>query len=487
METGCVRLPTDALVVLAGPSASGKSTWANRWFRPGQVVSSDVLRGVVGEHQHDLRASDDAFALVDQIVERRLRRGLLTVIDSLGMDRERLDAWLAMANDHGRTSHLVTFNADAATCRRRNKSRANSVPAKVLTAQLKKWTQVQADLEPGFTEVHEPGTVSVVPASLLATAEPATRHLNFGLLVSAFDWPDDEPIRDRLGNIAAEAEHAGFESIWVMDHFMQIPQVGREWDPMLESYSTLAYLAAKTSRVGLGALVSCVTHRSLGHLGKTIATLDVLSGGRARCGLGLGWFEREHRAFGYEFPSTAERYELLEDALQFLPLQWGPGAPEFVGHRFSSPEAIGYPRPLQPKIPILVGGSGEKRTLRLAAQYADACNLFGEPDVLAHKVSVLRDHCDELGRDPADVEVTQLSNVLVGVDQADLTDRIGALSHGLTAEQFVTRTNGATVDAHVDRFARIADAGVDTVMVSLADIGLEGSATNFGQVIDHFR
>lgn len=482
-----IRLRADALVVVAGPSASGKSTWASAWFRPNQIVSSDQLRGVVGEHDSDLRASDDAFELLDQIVARRLKRGLLTVVDTLGMDAERHAAWIALAKAHGRPAHLVRFATDAATCRRRNKARSGSVPAKVLTAQLQKWVEVAGEITHGFDAVHEPGPARVMPTSLLPTATDGQRTLKFGLMVSAFAWGDDIAIADRLGAIAGEAEAAGFDSIWVMDHFMQIPQVGREWDPMLEAYTALAYLAAKTERVSLGALVSCITHRNIAHLGKIVSTLDVLSGGRARCGLGLGWFEREHTAYGYPFPSVSERYALLEDALEFLPLQWGPGAPAYEGRSFATPEAIAYPRPIQDHIPILVGGSGEKRTLQLAARYADACNLFGEPDVLAHKVDVLRQHCVDAGRDPAEVEVTQLSNVLVGADSADLAARTGALNHGLSPEAFIQRTNAGTVDDHIGRFARIADAGIDTVMVSLADSGIEGSAANFGAIIDEFR
>lgn len=496
MCVGVIRLPGDALVVLAGPSGAGKSSWADESFRPGQVVSADGLRGIVGEHEHDLRAGDDAFAVLDDIVARRLARGLLTVVDTLGMDKDRHRTWLAMAAEYNRSTHLVCFDTDAATCRRRNKARAGAVPAKVLTAQLKKWAEVRGELGAGFDEVHEPGPVRVVPASLLGAVSGTDRRtLRFGLSISSFDFGKGADgadaagleTADRLAAIAADAERVGFESIWVMDHFMQIPQVGRAWDPMLECYATLAYLAATTKRVGLGALVSCITHRNIGHLGKTIATLDVLSGGRARCGLGLGWYEREHRAYGYAFPSNDERYALLEDALEFLPLLWGPGAPAFEGRTFSTPEAIGYPRPLQTRIPLLIGGSGETRTLRLVAKYADACNLFGEPDVIARKIGVLREHCAAVGRDPADITVTQLSSVLVAPDRSDLDARIAALAPDMSPERFAERATAGVVDDHLDRFARLADAGVDTVIVSPVDIGLDGAVANFAPVIDHFR
>lgn len=482
-----IRLPANALVVLAGPSGSGKSTWAERHFASGQIVSSDRLRGVVGLHEHDLAASDDAFGLADEIVERRLARGLLTVIDSLGMDRERIDRWLSIAADHGARTTLVRFDTEPTVCRKRNRARPNPVPSKVLTAQLDKWSDTREAISDGFDTVEAPADVVVVARSLLGAPSntgPRTR-LGFGLSISSFTWPGETvDVTERLSQIAAEAEHAGFESVWVMDHYMQIPQVGREWEPMLEAYTALSWLAARTSRVRIGALVSCVTHRNLAHLGKILATLDVLSGGRAICGLGAGWFEREHELHGYRFPPLAERYELLEDALQFLPLQWGPGAPAFEGRHFSTTQALGYPRPLQDRIPILIGGSGERRTLRLAARYADACNLFGEPDTITHKLSVLRNHCDDLDRDPDTIEVTQLSPILSAPDPKALTKRINELRPAsVSAEQFGEARTAGTTEAHTDRFGRLAEAGVDTVIVSLADVGYPGAVADFAPVI----
>ena len=175
-----------------------------------------------------------------------------------------------------------------------------------------------------------------------------------------------------------------------MDHVVQIPSVGREWEDMPDSTTTLGFLAARPRTVRLGALVNGITYRNIAHLAKITATLDVLSGGRAFCGLGPPWFGREHELYGWDFPPVARRYELLEDALQLLPLMWGKGTPPFDGRTMTIPAATCYPRPLQERVPILVGGSGERRTLRLVARYADACNLFGEPDVVAHKVDVLR-------------------------------------------------------------------------------------------------
>ena len=174
-----------------------------------------------------------------------------------------------------------------------------------------------------------------------------------------------------------------------MDHFRQIPTMGRPWEDMLESWTTLGYLAGVTDTIRLGTLVTGITYRNIAHLGKIVATLDVLSGGRAMCGLGAAWYREEHLAYGWPFPSARERYALLEDALRLLPLLWGPGTPSFTGRAIQVPEAMCYPRPLQERIPLLVGGSGERTTLRLAARYADACNLFGEAPTIARKVEVL--------------------------------------------------------------------------------------------------
>ncbi len=484
-----IRLATNALVVLAGPSGSGKSTWATTHFDPNQIVSSDHLRSVVGEHEHDLGASDDAFAVLDQIVERRLARGLLTVIDTLGMDRERLERWRAIAHAHGAPIHLVRFDEPAAAVRKRNRSRATPVPSKVLSAQLAKWEDLGDELGDGFDQVHAPSEVVIVARTLLDRPSGTATGLRFGLSISAWDWPGETAdLAARLGQVAAEAEQAGFDSIWVMDHFMQIPQVGRDWEPMLEAYTALAWLAARTTRVRIGALVTCVTHRNLAHLGKILATLDVLSGGRAVCGLGAGWFEREHVTHGYRFPPLAERYDLLEDALEFLPLQWGPGTPAFEGRAFSTPEARGYPRPIQERIPLLVGGSGEQKTLRLAATYGDACNLFGEPDIIKHKVDVLHRHCDQIDRDPTEVEITQLSPILSATDTKQLQARIDELRpSSVSAHRFIEGRNAGTVTEHIDRFSRLAHAGVETAIVSLADVGYPEAVSDFAPVIAAFR
>jgi F420-dependent oxidoreductase-like protein len=312
--------------------------------------------------------------------------------------------------------------------------------------------------------------------------------LRFGLQLPSFTWEGGpEQLASRLAAIARSAEESGFSSLWVMDHFLQIPQVGREWQDMLESYTTLGFLAAHTTAMRIGTLVTGVTYRNVAHVAKIVATLDVLSRGRAMCGIGAAWYEREHRAYGWPFPPARERLALLEDALRLLPLMWGPGSPSFDGRVISVPEAMCYPRPLQEKVPILVGGSGEQRTLELVARYADACNLFGDARTVRHKLKVLERHCDRVGRSMDAIEVTQLSTALVAVDRPALEGALARLRPpSLSIEAFAGRVNAATVDDHIGRFRELAEAGVQTAIVSLADVDDPEALPRFGEVIRAF-
>jgi F420-dependent oxidoreductase-like protein len=490
-----IRLPTACLVVLVGPSGSGKSTWAAAQFRPSQVVSTDALRSLVGEGEHDQRAGTDAFALLDDVLERRMKRRLLTVIDSLGLEERRRRDWVACARRHGLACYAIVFPTPADVCRSRNRQRDRPVPAKVLAGQLSAFEVARAALtDEGFDGVHEAGPVVITAPELLAAPAAAARQredpmpLSFGLQIPSFTWGGGAAeIADRLGAIAVAAEDAGFESIWLMDHMLQIPFIGREWLEMMESYTTLGFLAAHTSRVQLGTMVTGITYRNVAHLGKIVATLDVLSGGRATCGLGAAWFEREHRAYGWSFPPLKDRYAALEDALQLLPLLWGPGSPPFEGRTIRVAEAMCYPRPLQERIPILVGGQGERRTLRLAARYADACNLRGDPATVRHKLAVLTRHCEDVGRAPGTVRVTHLSTALVGRDQAEVDEAVDALRpKGTSPEAYRTWANAATVEDHIGRFRELAEAGVDEAIVSLPDLSTPAPVERFGNVISAF-
>jgi F420-dependent oxidoreductase-like protein len=447
-----LRLPTPCLVVLIGPSGSGKSAWAAANFRADQVVDSDALRALVGNGPHDQRAGKDAFDVLDLVLERRCARRLTTVVDTLGLDGTGRRGYLELARRHSMACHAVVFDTPPEVCRARNRGRERPVPAKVLASQMRAFAKAGDDLgQEGFAGVHAPGPVQAVPAELLDAPGFSDRQredpmsLRFGLQLPSFTWPGgSSELAARLSTVTAAAEDAGFSSIWVMDHFLQIPQVGREWQDMPESYTTLGFLAAHTRTARLGTLVTGVTYRNIAHLAKIVATLDVLSGGRAVCGLGAAWFEREHKAYGWPFPPPKERYALLEDALRLLPLMWGPGSPAFEGATTTVAEAICYPRPLQDHVPILVGGGGERRTLRLVAQYADACNLFGDAATVGHKLAVLEGHCDAVGRGREDVEVTHLSTVLAAEDRASLEGAVERLRPSSVApEAYAARVTRA--------------------------------------------
>jgi F420-dependent oxidoreductase-like protein len=487
-----LRLPAPCLVVLVGPSGSGKSTWAAATFRETEVVSSDRLRAMLGAGEDDQRASKPAFSILEQIVTERLARKLTTVVDTLGYDSESRKRWVGLAHRAGLPAYAIVFDTPPTEVGRRNQLRARPVPRSVLARQLSRFKAVQADLpEDGFDQVHVQQQTALVTASIAPdTATPAAasgRH-SFGLMVSRFDWGiEPEALPERLASIAGRAERAGFRDLWVMDHFRQIHQVGRPWEDMPEAYVTLAHLAAVTGTIRLGTLVTGITHRHPVVLGRMVATLDVLSGGRANLGLGIGWDEGEHRAYGIPFPSVTERYALLEDTLEMLPLLWGKGSPSFQGRVLLADELTCYPRPVQERIPILVGGSGEERTLRTVARHAQACNLFGQPRVVARKTEILRGHCAAIGRDPAEIEVTHLVNAMTAADRDSLRERIELLrGRNTSAEEFAARNRAGTPEDQVGHFGAYLEAGADHSIVVLPDVHLDGSIEAFGEVIRHF-
>lgn len=235
--------------------------------------------------------------------------------------------------------------------------------------------------------------------------------MDVGIHIPSFAWPSGPLwLAEDLVQIAEAAEEAGCDAISVMDHYFQMPGNGSVDDPMLEAYTTLGFLAGHTSTVRLRALVSGVTYRHPGLLAKIVSTLDVLSAGRAELGIGAAWYEREHRGLGVAFPPIGERFRRLEETLRICLQMWSDDDGPFEGRYYQLAETICSPRPLQqPHPPIMIGGSGEQKTLRLVAQYGDACNLFARavPEV-AHKLEVLRAHCDRLGRDYASVRKTIL-------------------------------------------------------------------------------
>ncbi len=245
-----------------------------------------------------------------------------------------------------------------------------------------------------------------------------------GLQIPSFTFPGvpDNRLFETVAAIATTAEGAGFDSVWVMDHLYQIGMVGPKEDPMLEAYTLLGALAARTQQASLGTMVTGVTYRNPALLAKIVTTLDVISGGRAILGLGAAWNDDEHAGYGYDFPSAGQRLDRLEEALQICRAMFTEAAPSFEGRHYRVSDVLNNPKPIRGRIPVLVGGGGEKRTLRLVAQYADACNLFGDARQVRHKLDVLERHCADVGRDPAEITKTVLLTVR---DAAATADQLG--------------------------------------------------------------
>ncbi|HEV8281068.1 MAG TPA: LLM class F420-dependent oxidoreductase [Candidatus Limnocylindrales bacterium] len=278
--------------------------------------------------------------------------------------------------------------------------------------------------------------------------------MKVGLQISSFTWPGGpEGIAPILAEIVRDADDMGFDSIWVMDHFFQIRSVGRVEEPMLEGITALGFMAAHSKRARLGLMVGGVHYRHPGLWVKATTTLDVLSGGRAWLGIGAAWNEEESRALGFPFPPLGERFEILEETLRIAHEMWsGERGSEasFVGRHYTAERLLNSPQSIsRPRVPIMVGGGGERKTLRLVAQYADACNVFGSPENVARKYAILDAHCAAVGRDPREIERSTLQSIRLGPDRAART---------LSPAQVV------------DRFGDLSDAGVEHVIIELKDV-----------------
>lgn len=473
-------LPDPAVIVLVGAAGSGKSTWSAERYAANEIVSSDVLRGMVGSGPADLDASVEAFALLDQLVAGRTRRGLTTVIDTLGLDRDRRLGYLAAARANRLPAIAVVMAIEDRLCRQRNARRDRPVPAPVLTGQLRSVRAardaIDAEGWDRVVVVHQDENSSPasgdapalpagsMPSSSERTPRPAPEVI---LQLSRFPWAE-EPLA-WLTSIARRADAIGLAGIALMDHLIQIPQVGRAWEPIPEPWVTLGALASLGTGLKLGTLVSPITFRAAGITAKAAATLDVLSGGRAFLGLGAGWWDREHVAFGLPFPPAAERLDELERTIETIRALWASGTKPYAGAQISLPETTCYPRPVG-RVPIIVGGSGEQRTLRIAARYADGCNLPSDLPVLDHKLAVLRRHCERAGRDPASLAITVLDIPVVGTDRADTARRVERLRGRTSAASFAARRHAGTPDSHRERYAALAERGVSTVFLALPDL-----------------
>jgi len=467
------RLPDPALVVLVGASGAGKSVWASSRYRAAEIVSADDLRGIVGSGRHDLDASDDAFRLLDLIVEGRLGRGLATVVDTVGLETGRRRGYVALARRHAMPAVVVHVDTAAETCRRRNARRDRPVPAPVLARQLRAAQDVDGLLDDEgwdlVVRVRDDGTDPTEPRPAATGAEPARGGLDVVLQVSRFPWGDDPTAW--LRDVALAADAAGLAGIALMDHLIQIPQVGSAWEPIPEPWVTLGMLAGLDTRLRLGTLVTPITFRPAGITAKSAATLDVLSDGRAFVGVGAGWWEREHLGFGLPFAGPSERLDALESGIETMRALWAPGTKRYEGRRTALPETTSYPRPVH-DIPVIVGGGGERRTLRIAARLGDACNVPSDLTTLDRKVSALRRHCAEVGRPPEEVAVTVLDLPVVGADRDDVWRRVERLRGRTTAASYAAKHHAGTVAQHRERYAFLGEHGVSTVFV--APVGLEG-------------
>jgi F420-dependent oxidoreductase-like protein len=291
--------------------------------------------------------------------------------------------------------------------------------------------------------------------------------MKLGLQISSFTWPGGpEAIGPELRRIVQTADDVGFDSIWVMDHFLQIRSVGRVEEPMLEGWTTLGWMAALTRRASLGLMVGGIHYRQAPLWVKAATTLDVLSGGRAWLGIGAAWNAEESAALGFPFPPLAERFEQLEETLRYAHEMWagpsGTGA-AFDGRHIQARRLLNAPQSIsRPRVPIMIGGGGERKTLRLVAEYGDATNVFGGPEKIHHKYEVLRQHCQVVGRDFDEIERSTLQTVRMTPDETGRME---------------------TTAQVVDRFGELGDAGAQHVIFAVRDVWRPGVLETLGREV----
>ncbi|HXM57041.1 MAG TPA: TIGR03560 family F420-dependent LLM class oxidoreductase [Candidatus Dormibacteraeota bacterium] len=300
-----------------------------------------------------------------------------------------------------------------------------------------------------------------------------------GLHVPSFTYPGLQPAElfPRVADIATTAEASGFTALSVMDHFHQIAPQGSQDEPIMEAYTTLAALAARTSRLELLTLVAGVVYHNPAHLAKQVTTLDVISGGRAILGVGAAWFEQEARAYDFSFPPIRERMDRLEDAVRICRAMFDAPCSTVEGTYHRVEGAFNVPRPLR-RVPIMIGGGGERRTLRLVARHADLCNIIGDPATVRHKLGVLRGHCEAEDRDFHSIVKTAHAGIVVAdEDEAGLRRRLEALAanpppvlQGLDAGQLRQRLICGSPDEIAERLRPIREAGADGITMSIRGV-----------------
>ncbi|MFZ4718815.1 MAG: LLM class F420-dependent oxidoreductase [Ilumatobacteraceae bacterium] len=320
-----------------------------------------------------------------------------------------------------------------------------------------------------------------------------TVDIRMGLQIPSFTFPEvgAADLFETISATAVAAEHAGFDSVYVMDHFYQLPMIGSVDENMFEAYTLLSAIAARTQRVRLGCMVGGMTYRNPAFLAKQVTALDVISRGRAIWGIGAGWFEQEHTAYGYEFGTFTDRFEKLEEGLQIVKGMFVDETTTFEGKWFTVRDALNVPKPVTPGgPPVLIGGSGEKKTLRMVAQYGDACNVFGGPDQVRHLMGVLDQHCERLGRDPKEICRTRLGTVTIGDTTDDAWARVFA-RYGVSSVDELPpltrmRVDGSIIgdaDTVCERVQALLDAGLDGMIISLIDAHDTDSVAHAGEVL----
>jgi len=292
----------------------------------------------------------------------------------------------------------------------------------------------------------------------------------FGLQLPNLSFPGvaDDGLFEHVAGLAGAAEEAGFESVWVMDHLWQLPPLGGPDQPILEAYTLLGGLAARTERVKLGTLVTGVTYRNPALLAKMVTTLDIVSSGRAVLGIGAAWYEEEHAALGFDFPPVSERMHRLEQAVQICRAMFTEDAPSFSGVHYRIEGAKNLPRPIQPGGPkIMVGGSGEKRTLRIVARYADMCNIHGSPATVRRRLDILRKHCDDVGRDFGEITTTRRGSLMLTATE-DEAEQTSKLIRDAAGPEFDEQFTVGTEEQIVEQVGALVDAGLDCLLFDMA-------------------
>jgi F420-dependent oxidoreductase-like protein len=293
------------------------------------------------------------------------------------------------------------------------------------------------------------------------------------LHVPNFNWPDTTPetLFDRLAEIATAAEESGFSSMSFMDHLHQIASNGPHENWMLEGNTALAAIAARTSRIGLGLLVGGVTYRNPALMAKMTTTIDVISGGRAVLGIGAAWFEGEHRAYGFDFPPLKERFERLEETLQIARSMFTEPQTTFAGKHYRVDGAYNNPKPIRGDIPIMIGGSGERKTLRFVAKYGDGSNVFGDVDRVKHLLGVLERHCEDVGRDPAEITKTRMGTVYIArTHEAAHAKAEAAVARSADPDRAWKQAFVGDPDEVAEQVQAYLDAGMDGVTISMPDV-----------------